>query len=296
MSDGWYVDATYGRGGHCTAILARLGAGGRLLAFDKDPEAIADAKQRFGSEPRFEICHADFSEIGHIVAERFGTHRANGILLDLGVSSPQLDAPERGFSFMQDGPLDMRMNTAEGSTLEQWLARVDQEELGGVLARYGEQPGSYRIAAAIVAARKQSPITRTSQLAEIVARAAPRSKRAQHPATRVFQALRIVLNQELDALQSALEQSLDLLAEGGRLAVISFHSLEDRIVKRFIAEHSSDDPVYAGLPDVPAHARAKLRRIGRLIRPSEAEVAANPRARSARLRIAERCNVTAEAA
>ena len=296
VSDGWYVDATYGRGGHCTAILARLGADGRLLAFDKDPDAVADARQRFAAEPRFEICHADFAEIGAVVTERFGAHRANGILLDLGVSSPQLDAPERGFSFMQDGPLDMRMNTADGITLEQWLARVDANELGSVIAQYGEQPGSFRIAAAIVAARAKAPITRTSQLAEIVAAVAPRTQRRQHPATRVFQALRIALNDELGALQTALEQSLDLLADGGRLVVISFHSLEDRIVKRFIAQHSSDDPVYAGLPDVPAHARAKLRRVSRLIRPGEAELADNPRSRSARMRVAERCNVTAEAA
>ena len=296
VSDGWYVDATYGRGGHCTAILARLGANGRLLAFDKDPDAVADAKQRFAAESRLEICHADFAAMGAVVTQRFGAHRANGIHLDLGVSSPQLDEPERGFSFMEDGPLDMRMNTADGMTLEQWLARVDADELGRVLAQYGEQPGSYRIAAAIVAARAQAPITRTRQLAEIVASAAPRSKRRQHPATRVFQALRIALNDELEALQTALQQSLDLLADGGRLVVISFHSLEDRIVKRFIAQHASDDRVYAGLPDVPEHARAKLRRIGRLVRPSEAEVAVNPRARSARMRVAERCHVAAGAA
>ncbi|MGD2168020.1 MAG: 16S rRNA (cytosine(1402)-N(4))-methyltransferase RsmH [Gammaproteobacteria bacterium] len=295
VSDGWYVDATYGRGGHCAAILERLAADGRVLALDKDPEAVAQARRRFAEEPRFEICHADFTDLGAVVTARFGAHRANGILFDLGVSSPQLDAPERGFSFSQDGPLDMRMNSAAGITLAQWLAEVEPAELGRVIAQYGEQPGAWRIAAAIVAARSTGAITRTGQLADIVARAAPRSKRSHHPATRVFQALRIALNDELGALRAALRQSLDVLAEGGRLVVISFHSLEDRIVKRFMAEHSRDDPVYAGLPDVPAHARAKLRRIGRLVRPGEAEIAANPRARSARLRIAQRCGVTAEA-
>lgn len=294
-SNGWYVDATYGRGGHSAAILERLAADGRLLALDKDPAAVADARQRFAEEPRFEICHADFAEMGAVVAERFGARRANGILLDLGVSSPQLDTAERGFSFQHDGPLDMRMNNAAGTTLEQWLAKVDAQALGRVIAQYGEQPGSYRIASAIVAARRDTPITRTSQLAAIVKAAAPRSKPGQHPATRVFQALRIALNNELDALQVALQAALSVLADGGRLAVISFHSLEDRIVKQFIAQHSSDDPVYAGLPDVPEHARARLRRVGRLIRPGEAEVAGNARSRSARLRIAERRR-TAESA
>lgn len=288
VSDGWYVDATYGRGGHSTAILERLGADGKLLALDKDPTAVDDARRRFAADPRFEICHADFAELGRVVTERFGAHSAAGILLDLGVSSPQLDTPERGFSFQHDGPLDMRMNDAAGQTLAQWIAAVDEEELGRVIARYGEQPGSYRIAAAIVRARAENPVTRTRELADIVARAAPRTKRGLHPATRVFQALRIALNDELDALQAALRASLDLLAEGGRLAVISFHSLEDRIVKRFIAEQSADDPVYAGLPEIPDHARAQLRRVGRLIRPSDTESEQNPRARSARLRIAER--------
>lgn len=295
VSDGWYVDATYGRGGHSAALLTQLGADGRLLALDKDPAAVAQARQRFAGEPRFEICHADFAELGAVVTERFGARRANGILLDLGVSSPQLDTAARGFSYSHDGPLDMRMNNSTGKTVQQWLADVDESELGRVIAQYGEQPGSYRIAAAIVAARKHKPITRTTELAEIVQRAAPRSRRSVHPATRVFQALRIALNDELGALGAALRQSLDVLSEGGRLAVISFHSLEDRMVKQFIVAHSNDDPVYAGLPNIPAHARAKLQRIGRLVKPGEAEVAANPRARSARLRVAARCGVTSAA-
>ena len=291
VGDGWYVDATYGRGGHSTAILAALGADGRLLALDKDPEAVAAAKRRFADEARFTIRHADFDSLAAVAGEWLGERRANGLLLDLGVSSPQLDEAERGFSFAQDGPLDMRMNTAAGPTLAQWLAGVAPEELGRVIAEYGEQPGSYRIAAAIVAARREAPITRTAQLADIVARAAPRGRPKIHPATRVFQALRIALNGELEALQAALRQSLDVLAAGGRLAVISFHSLEDRIVKRFIAEESRGDPAWAGMPDIPPHARAKLKRIGGLIRPQAEEVAANPRSRSSRLRIAERCEL-----
>lgn len=296
VGNGRYVDATYGRGGHSTAILAALGGEGRLLALDKDPDAVTAARKRFAGERRFEIRHADFAELASVVRETFGSERVNGILFDLGVSSPQLDRPGRGFSFVQDGPLDMRMNTETGPTLAEWLKCVTADELGRVIAEYGEQPGAYRIAAAIVAAQRTTPIRRTGQLAEIVARAAPRSQRSLHPATRVFQALRIALNDELGALRSALRQSLDVLAAGGRLVVISFHSLEDRIVKRFIAEHSRGDPAWAGLPDMPAHARPQLRRIGRLIRPSAREVSTNARARSARLRIAERLSTTGEAA
>jgi 16S rRNA (cytosine1402-N4)-methyltransferase len=292
--DGWYVDATYGRGGHSAAILAVLGSAGRLLALDKDPEAVEAARARFGADPRFEVRHADFASLGEVARAWLGERRADGILLDLGVSSPQLDSAQRGFSFQQDGPLDMRMNTAEGITLAQWLESVEPDELARVIAQYGEQPGAHRIAAAIVAARETAPLTRTGALAAVVSAAAPRSKRGQHPATRVFQALRIALNGELDALSAALRQSLDILAEGGRLAVISFHSLEDRIVKQFIARQSRGDPVWAGMPEMPAQARPTLTRVGSLVRPSAAEIAANPRARSARLRIAQRCNVVTD--
>jgi len=290
--DGWYVDATYGRGGHSAAILSALGSAGRLLALDRDPDAVAAGRQRFGADPRFQIRHADFASLRTVAREWLGARRANGILLDLGVSSPQLDSPERGFSFTRDGPLDMRMNTAEGVTLGQWLERIDCDELARVIAQYGEQPGARRIAAAIIDARTAGTLTGTSELAAIVAAAAPRSKRSLHPATRVFQALRIALNDELGALSAALRQSLDILAEHGRLAVISFHSLEDRIVKQFIMAESRGDPAWAGMPNMPPAAQPKLRRIGALVRPGDAEIAANPRARSARLRIAERCNLS----
>ncbi len=288
VTDGWYVDATYGRGGHSAMMLAALGPRGRLLALDKDPAAVAHARRRFADEPRFSVRQADFAAIATEVADWLGPQRLAGILFDLGVSSPQLDTPERGFSFNADGPLDMRMNTSTGPTLADWLAHVRQSELAQVIARFGEQPGAHRIAAAIVRARAEAPILTTLQLADIVSAAAPRSQRRQHPATRVFQALRIALNAELEALQTGLAQSLDLLRSGGRLVVISFHSLEDRIVKRFMNEQARGDPAWAGLPDMPAQARPRLRLIGKLIRPTEAELARNPRARSARLRVAER--------
>lgn len=286
--DGWYVDGTYGRGGHSTEILARIGERGRLLALDKDPEAVVDGRRRFGADARFAIEHAGFEQLREVVPPWLGNNKLAGVLLDLGVSSPQLESPERGFSFSRDGPLDMRMNTTRGRTAAQWLAAVSEAELVAVLKRYGEEPKARRIAAAIVAARKTTPLTTTRQLAELVTGAAPSGPSRIHPATRVFQALRIVVNEELEALERALEASVDLLADGARLVVISFHSLEDRIVKRFIAKESRGDPVYAGLPDIPIAARARLKAVGKLVRPSEPELAANPRARSARLRIAER--------
>ena len=288
VGDGWYVDATYGRGGHSAEILARLEARGKLLALDKDPAAVADARERFLDDPRFTIRHAGFEQLAECAASWLGGRTLAGALFDLGVSSPQLDDPQRGFSFATDGPLDMRMNTTEGPTLTEWLASVDQATLGHVIARYGEQPGAHRIAAAIVRARSREPISTTARLREIVTAAAPRSHRSLHPATRVFQALRIALNDELGALEAALDQVLALLGAGGRLVVISFHSLEDRIVKRFMAGHARGDPVYAGLPSPPPAALPRLKIVGKLVRPSAAEIARNPRARSARLRVAEK--------
>lgn len=288
QDSGWYVDATFGRGGHSGEILARLAAGGRLLALDKDPEAVAYARERFGAEPRFTIAHAGFEKFGAIVAPWLAGHPLAGALFDLGVSSPQLEAPGRGFSFVQDGPLDMRMNTASGETAAEWLAHVDQKELADVLFRYGEEPRARQIAAAIVRARQAAPIVTTRALATLVAAYADRRKTRIHPATRVFQAIRIAVNDELAALERALDDCLGLLAPGGRLAVISFHSLEDRIVKRFMQREARGDEAYAGLPDVPPHARPKLALVGRLVRPSAEEVERNPRARSARLRVAER--------
>jgi 16S rRNA (cytosine1402-N4)-methyltransferase len=259
-----------------------------LLALDKDPEAVADARHRFRDDYRFAIKHAGFEDMRRLVEDHFGGRAVLGVLLDLGVSSPQLDRAERGFSFSRDGPLDMRMNTDQGVTAAEWLASVGESELAAVLRRYGEEPQARRIAAAIVTARAERPIATTSQLAELVARIKPRHGRQTktHPATRVFQAVRIAVNDELAALERGLAEALALLAAGGRLVVISFHSLEDRIVKRFIAREAKGDPVYAGLPDMPAAARPRLRPLGRLIRPSAAETAENPRARSARLRAA----------
>jgi 16S rRNA (cytosine1402-N4)-methyltransferase len=287
-NDGWYLDATYGRGGHSAEILARLGSQGRLLALDKDPEAVADARERFGRDPRFQVEHAGFEDLATVAGPWRNEQRVAGILFDLGVSSPQLDEPARGFSFAHDGSLDMRMNPGHGPTAAEWLAAASEQELAAVLFRYGEEPRARRIAAAIVRARQTEPLTTTRQLASLVAAHAGRQAGRTHPATRTFQAIRIALNDELGALERGLAQALALLAERGRLVVISFHSLEDRIVKRFMAREARGDEAYAGLPHIPPHARPRLKLVGKLVRPGAAELERNPRARSARLRVAER--------
>ena len=286
--DGWYVDATYGRGGHSAEVLARLGAQGRLLALDKDPQAVAHGRERFAGDARFVIQHAGFEDLAAVAAPWLAGHALAGVLLDLGVSSPQLDVAERGFSFAHDGPLDMRMNTAAGPTAAEWLATASQRELVDALFRYGEEPRARQIAAAIVRSREDTSLTTTKQLADLIAAHAGRHSGRIHPATRAFQAIRIAVNDELGALERALAQCVDLLAASGRLAVISFHSLEDRIVKRFMAREARGDEAYAGLPNVPPHARPRLKLIGKLVRPTAEEVERNPRSRSARLRIAER--------
>ena len=288
LRDGWYVDGTYGRGGHTRRILAALGEHGKLLALDKDREAVEHACANFGEDPRFSVRFGGFENFCALVAPWLRQRRLAGVLFDLGISSAQLDAGERGFSFSKDGPLDMRMNTGEGISAQAWLRQVDEVELAGVLRRFGEEPKARRIAQAILAARARTPITTTGQLASIVAKAAGPGVRRIHPATRVFQAIRIHVNRELQSLEAALEQCLSLLATGGRLCVISFHSLEDRLVKRFMAREAKGDPVYAGLPEIPPEARPALRLVGGLIRPRQSEIDANPRARSARLRVAER--------
>jgi 16S rRNA (cytosine1402-N4)-methyltransferase len=265
-----------------------LGDQGRVLALDKDPEAVADGRRRLGADARFQIAHAGFEDLGAVAGAWLGGRHAQGVLLDLGVSSPQLDTPERGFSFMRQGPLDMRMDPTKGMTAAQWLARVNEAELLRVLRDYGEEPQARKIAAALVAARRERPIETTADLARTVEQVAPRGKARIHPATRVFQALRIAVNRELDALEQALAASLGILASGGRLVVISFHSLEDRIVKRFMAREARGDERYAGLPNVPAHAAPRLTPVGRLVRPSVYEIERNARARSARLRVAQR--------
>ena len=291
--DGWYVDGTYGRGGHSAGILAALGERGRLLALDKDPEAVEHARATFGSDPRFSVRFGGFEDFRALVAPWLRGQRLAGALFDLGISSAQLDDARRGFSFSADGPLDMRMNPDDGIGARQWLRQVDEAELADVLRRFGEEPRARRIAGAIIEARASAPIETTGQLAALVARAAGPGDRRIHPATRVFQAIRIHINRELKSLETALEQCRRLLAGGGRLCVISFHSLEDRIVKRFMARQAKGDPVYAGLPEIPPGAGPTMRLIGGLIRPRQTEVEANPRARSARLRVAERLGAVA---
>lgn len=289
---GCYLDATFGRGGHTAEILERAGAQGRVVAIDRDAEAIRAGQQRFAAsdaltQGRLTLVGSPFSQMARVVREMGMVRGFNGVLLDLGVSSPQLDNAARGFSFAQDGPLDMRMNNTAGMTAADWVAKTSEHEIVRVLREYGEERFAKRIAGAIVRARVQ-PITSTLQLAQIVSAAVPMREPGKHPATRTFQAIRIAVNQELEEIATALAASLDVLAPGGRLCVISFHSLEDAAVKRFMQSHSQEDPVYAGLPEVPAHARPKLRRLGRAVHPSAEEVSRNPRARSAIMRVAER--------
>lgn len=290
---GRYLDATFGRGGHTAAMLELAGRQGRVVAIDRDPDAIRAGHERFGAngslaEGRLTLVSGPFSQMARVAAEMGMAGGFDGVLLDLGVSSPQLDNAARGFSFAQDGPLDMRMNNASGMTAADWLSKAPEHEIARVIREFGEERFARRIAKAIVHARGQQPISRTLQFAEIVASAVPAREPGKHPATRTFQAVRIHVNREFAEIEAALEGSLQVLAPGGRLCAISFHSLEDGLVKRFIQKHSQEDPVYAGLPEIPAHARPKLRRIGGAVHPSDAEVQANPRARSAIMRAAER--------
>jgi 16S rRNA (cytosine1402-N4)-methyltransferase len=285
---GHYVDATFGRGGHSERILAALGPQGRLLAIDRDPEAIAAGRARFASEGRITFVHGAFGELAALLRAADPQVRVyDGILIDCGVSSPQLDNAARGFSFQKDGPLDMRMDSQSGEPVSGWLARATFEEMRNVIASFGQERFARRIAGAIERERANAPLTRTAQLAALIQRAVPVREPGKHPATRTFQALRMMINDELGQLKRALTQSLKLLAPGGRLAVISFHSLEDGVARDFFDEHSNVDPLLARLPVIPATAMPRLRRIGRKQRASAAEVALNPRARSALLRVAE---------
>ena len=288
---GVYVDCTFGRGGHSRLILARLGPDGRLVALDRDPDAVKAAAAI--TDPRFTILHGAFGRIGELLG-RAGITRVRGILLDLGLSSPQLDQAERGFSFRHDAPLDMRMDVTRGPTAADWLATAAESEIKEVIRNYGEERFARQIAAAIVAARAGGSLGTTRQLAALVAEAIPTREPRQDPATRTFQAIRIHVNQELEELSVALPQCVDLLEPGGRLVVISFHSLEDRIVKRFLREHSRADTLPPRLAvrarDLP---EPRLRVVGKARRPSEAEIAINPRARSAIMRVAERSHAAA---
>ena len=281
-----FVDATFGRGGHARLILERLGPQGRLVALDRDPGAIEAGRQL--QDPRLELVHARFGRLGEVLGT-LGVAQVAGVLIDLGMSSPQIDDPERGFSFRGDGPLDMRMDTTQGETAAQWLDRADEGEIREVIKSHGEERFAKQIAKAIVAARQGGAITRTGQLADLVGAAVWTREPGQNPATRTFQALRIHINQELEELSLVLPQAVSLLSPAGRLAVISFHSLEDRIVKRFMRERASP----GAMPERLAIRAAQLpppsmRLVGKAVRPSEAEVRANARARSATLRVAEK--------
>ncbi len=284
--DGIYVDGTFGRGGHSRAILMRLGSSGKLIALDRDAMAIAAAMEM--ADPRLAVFHMQFGALREVVRRADVAH-VDGVLLDLGMSSPQLDEADRGFSFRFDGPLDMRMDTSRGQTAAHWLEQSSEQEIGEVIKRYGEERFAKQIARAIVAARSRGPVDRTRQLAEIVAKAVPTREPHQDPATRTFQAIRIYINQELQELAVMLPQCFDILNEGGRLVVISFHSLEDRIVKQFMRAHSQPGTLPARLPlrarELP---KPRLRLIGKPVFPSESEITANPRARSAVMRVAER--------
>ena len=289
--DGIYVDGTFGRGGHSRALLERLAPAGRLVAFDRDPDAIA-ASQALALDPRFTICHASFAEM-RAELQALGIRHVNGVLLDLGVSSPQIDTPERGFSFRFDAPLDMRMDTTRGETAAEFLARADERLLAEVIRDYGEERFAGPIAKAVVARRDSGqPVQTTGELQALVARAVKTREAGQDPATRTFQALRIFVNAELEALEAGLQAALELLTPQGRLVVISFHSLEDRIVKTFIQRESRDE-VDRRAPFAPPKP-LRLHALGRQ-RASAAEVAANPRARSAMLRVAERTEVPVSA-
>ncbi len=284
--DGVYVDGTFGRGGHSRAVLARLGAEGRLIAFDRDPAAI-EAGQALG-DPRLTLVHAPFSDLDETLA-RLGLERVDGVLLDLGVSSPQLDDAARGMSFRFDAPLDMRMDTSRGQTAAEWLAEASVGEITEVIRDYGEERFAYAVAKAIAAARTGGAVATTGQLAAIVEKAVRTREPGPHPAPRTIQALRILINQELEELRRVLPACVARLRAGGRLVVISFHSLEDRIVKRFMRDESRPPVLPRRLPvraaDLPA---PRLKQVGRALRPGDAEVAANPRARSAVMRVAER--------
>lgn len=289
QDDGCYIDCTFGRGGHSGLILSKLGEHGRLIAIDRDPTAIEAAK-KFADDQRFTIEHQGFSALTEIADKHQITKKVDGVLLDLGVSSPQLDDPERGFSFMKDGPLDMRMDTSKGQTAQDWLAKADVEDISWVLKTFGEEKLGWRIANAIVEAREEAPITRTGQLAKIIATAAPQKEIKKHPATRSFQAIRMYINSELEQIENVLAASLDVLAPGGRLVVISFHSLEDRLVKQFMKKHSQGKQAPRGMPILEAELQKgkKLSLVGRKTKPSKTEVEQNVRSRSSVLRVAQR--------
>jgi len=286
--DGIYVDGTFGRGGHSRHILKQLGENGRLIAIDRDPRAIATGQALMKEDSRFTIVHGPFSGLADYVEALGLVGKIDGVLLDLGVSSPQLDEAERGFSFMRDGPLDMRMDPTTGISAADWLAKADVEDIGWALKTFGEEKFAYRIARAIVADRVETPFVRTLQLAQLIERLCPRREKKKHPATRSFQGIRIYINSELEEIHKVLDGALNVLAIGGQLSVISFHSLEDRIVKRFIRKQEKGREYPAGLPLTEAQMMQgkTLQAKGKAIKPSAEEIKQNPRSRSSVLRIA----------
>lgn len=284
---GNYIDGTFGRGGHAGLILDQLNAQGHLLAIDRDPQAIA-AAARFSGDARFDICHGEFSRLAEYAQARDWSRKVCGVLLDVGVSSPQLDEAERGFSFMQDGPLDMRMNPQTGVSAREWLAGAAEEEIANVIWDYGEERFSRRMARAITRAREEAPIETTAVLAKIVADANPAWEKGKHPATRAFQGIRIFINDELGELKAALAGAMEVLAPGGRIAVISFHSLEDRIVKRFFRKQAKGESFPRSVPVTDDMIKRHLKIIGKAVKAGQAETEQNVRARSAVLRVAEK--------
>lgn len=286
--DGIYVDCTFGRGGHSRAILGRLGDEGRLLVFDRDPEAAALAREMASRDSRMECIQAGFGRLGKELEQRGVCGQVDGILFDLGVSSPQLDDAGRGFSFAREGDLDMRMDPTSGLSAADWINQAGERDIARVLFEYGEERHSRRIARAIVRARQEAPVTSTTQLASIIAAANPSRERDKHPATRSFQGIRIFINNELEELRQGLSAAFDCLRVGGRLLVISFHSLEDRIVKRFMRDMARSDPYPRDLPIRADALQPRLQIIGKLVTTGEVEAGNNPRARSARMRIGEK--------
>ncbi len=285
---GVYVDGTFGRGGHSRLVLGDLDAEGSLIGIDKDPVAIAEGKSLEAEDSRFTIEHGSFAQLQEFMAKRELDGKLDGLLVDLGVSSPQLDVAERGFSFLNDGPLDMRMDTTRGMSAADWVNSAEEAEIARVLKVYGEERFAKRMANAVVAEREKAPIERTLRLANIIKEANPAWEKGKHPATRAFQAIRIEINNELGDLEALLDQALEVLRPGGRLVVISFHSLEDRIVKRFIRHHEKGMDLPVGLPVMDSELNKRLKSVGKAVKAQSGEVSANVRSRSAIMRVAEK--------
>ena len=287
-ADGFYVDGTFGRGGHSAELLSKVSKNGIVLAIDKDPQAIESGRERFNQDSRLRLVHGSFADMSNFVDDQAHMGKVSGVLLDLGVSSPQLDDAYRGFSFMRDGPLDMRMDTSAGLSAAEWIASAEEQEISRVIKEYGEERFARRMASAVVRERSKTPITRTVQLASILAAAHPAWERGKHPATKAFQAIRIFINRELDDLEVLLSRVIDLLQVGGRLVVISFHSLEDRRVKRFIRDQERGIKLPKNLPVRDVERGVRLKKVGKAVKPTDLEVGDNIRSRSAVMRVAER--------